>query len=87
MGHGAFQVRQPAPHLTFVCARPAYDVAMKQHTTDILFLVAGLTIIAVGIWIGFEGAPFLNFLSKRPAVTRQGPQIRFRGWAVPVRLQ
>ena len=50
--------------LTFVCARPAYDVAMKRHTIDILFLVAGLTIIAIGIWIGFEGAPFLNLLSK-----------------------
>ena len=50
--------------LTFVSARPAYDVAMKRHTIDILFLGAGLTIIAIGIWIGFDGPPFLNLLSK-----------------------
>jgi hypothetical protein len=36
------------------------------HTIDILFLVAGLTFVAIGIWIGFEGAPFLNLLSKGP---------------------
>ena len=50
--------------LTSVSARPAYDVAMKRHTIDILFLGAGLTIIAIGIWIGFDGPPFLSLLSK-----------------------
>jgi hypothetical protein len=50
--------------LTFVCSRPAYDVAMKRQTIDILFLVAGMTIIAIGIRIGFDGPLFHNLLSK-----------------------
>jgi hypothetical protein len=31
---------------------------------DFIILAVSIIIIAFGVWIGFEGAPFLNLLSK-----------------------
>jgi hypothetical protein len=31
---------------------------------DFIILAVSIVIIALGVWIGFEGAPFLNLLSK-----------------------